>query len=370
MVDIPAGPETPKFPSKGSNKKPPLYVWMPDKKGNLVRQEASIAKKAFATLGADALVSLTEFLIQTNKQPTTSGLKTLWNTIVDGAAAQYKAGKKQTPWDVLNVVKTNTPINTGVYSLSYTQYDQQSADALLNVTARGIGFDINKLSAADRVDFASKVAAAAKESGKVTTKKTTQGGLESVTSPSTFNAATFAEQYLWAKVNIGDAKNLPTKALTSLNAIRALSMANGLTSVSPAEMTRMAIDVASGNTTIDALKLEFSNKAAIEYPIYAERLKANPGVTVTDLVSSKINAISKWWEVDPQSFNLGDGSDAANILDKAIRPDGATGKAPEMSNADFVTVLKNHPKAEATMWANDAARQSATGIARAMGFGV
>lgn len=369
-MGIPAAPETPKFAPKGSTKKPPLYVWMPDKKGNLVRQEATIAKKAFATLGADALVSLSEFLLQTNKQPTTSGLKTLWNTIVDGAAAQYKAGKKQTPWDVLNVVKTNTPITQGTYSSSYTQYDQNSADALLNLTARSIGFDISQLSAADRADFASKVAEAAKESGKVTTKKTTEGGLESVTTPSTFNANTFAEQYLWTKVNVGDPKALPTKALTTLTAIRGLVMANGLSSVSAAEMSRLAVDVASGKTNVDALKIDFANKAALEYPLYAERLKANPGVTVTDLVSSKINAVAKWWEIDPQSFNLGDGSDAANIVDKAIRPDGATGKAPEMSNADFVTILKNHPKAEATMWANDAARTSAIGIGRAMGYGV
>jgi hypothetical protein len=367
---IPAAPGVPIIAPKGSTKKPPLYVWMPDKKGNIVRKEASIVKKAFATLGSDALISLTEFLIQTNKQPTTSGLKTLWNTIVDGAAAQYKAGKKQTPWDVLNVVKSNTPIPTGVYSSSYTQYDQSSADALLNVTARGIGFDVSKLSVADRADFAKKVAAAAKESGKVTAKKTTQGGIETVTTPSLFNASTFAEEYLWTKVNIGDAKSLPTKAITSLSAIRALVRANGLSSVSPAEMTRMAIDIASGKTNVDALKIDFSNKAALEYPLLADRIKANPGVTVTDLVSSNINAVVKWWEIDPQSFTLGDGSDAANVIDKAIRPDGAVGKAPMMSNADFVTVLKNHPKAEATMWANDAARTAASGWGRAMGYGV
>jgi hypothetical protein len=369
-MSIPEAPGLPPIPPKGSNRKPPLYVWMPDKKGNIVRKEASIVKKSFATLGPSALMSLTEFLIQTNKQPTTSGLKTLWNTIVDGAAAQYKAGKKQTPWDVLNVVKDNTPIPTGVYSSSFVQYDQSSADALLNVTARGIGFDINQLSAADRADFASKVAAAAKESGKITTKKTTEGGTETVTTPSLFNASNFAEEYLWTKVNIGDAKALPTKAITSLSAIKALVNANGLSSVSPAEMTRIAVNVASGKTSIDALKIDFSNKAAIEYPIYADRLKANPGVTVTDLVSAKINAVAKWWETDANSFSLNDGSDAANIIDKAIRPDGATGKMPEMSNADFVTLLKNHPKAETTMWANDAARTSAIGIGRAMGFGV
>jgi hypothetical protein len=250
------------------------------------------------------------------------------------------------------------------------QYDQASADALLNLTAKSLGFDINLLNNADRIDFANKIAALAKESGKITQKKLSSGGTETTTTPSTFNAANFAEQYLWAKVNLGDAKTIPTKALNSLTGIKQLVRANGLTSVSAAEMNRMAVDVASGKTSLEGLKAEFSNLAALEYPLYAERLKANPGVTVTDLVSSKINAVVKWWEVDGQSFNLNDGSDAANIIDKAIRPDGATGKMPEMSNADFVTLLKNHPKAEATMWANDGARQSAIGIGRAMGYGV
>lgn len=40
------------------------------------------------------------------------------------------------------------------------------------------------------------------------------------------------------------------------------------------------------------------------------------------------------------------------------------------SMADFITTLKNSQDAEKTTWANEAARGAATGLARAMGFGV
>ena len=100
MVDIPAPPKI-VVPTKGS-KKTVTYIWMPTANGDLVKADASVIKKSFAKLPADAQVTLTEYLLGVaNKQPTNSARQALWNDIVDGAVAAFKQGQKQSPWDVL-----------------------------------------------------------------------------------------------------------------------------------------------------------------------------------------------------------------------------------------------------------------------------
>jgi hypothetical protein len=84
-----------------------------------------------------------------------------------------------------------------------------------------------------------------------------------------------------------------------------------------------------------------------------------------DLLNPAVNAIAKWLEIDPNSIDL-----TNPYLDKYARPDGAAGKTAMPSMADFITSLKNSPDAEKTTWANEAARGAATGLARAMGFGI
>jgi hypothetical protein len=57
-------------------------------------------------------------------------------------------------------------------------------------------------------------------------------------------------------------------------------------------------------------------------------------------------------------------------LDKFVRPDGTAGNVPMGSISDWVTYLKNHSNSEKAGWSKELARDSAVGVARAMGFGV
>lgn len=360
-IDIPV------IAGKGSTKKPPAYIWTIDADGKAVKMEATVAKKSFATLPESAQTALAQQLINTNVMPTTTSLKSLWDKIVDGAAAEYKAGKKSTPWDVLKIMAKNTPVNTGVTSTIFKEYDAVAANAYLNNVAATIGFDISQLSDADKADFAAKIKEASAGSGKQTTKviNPLTGESETTVTPDLFDPKAFAENWLWAKVNLGDPTKLPTTAITALTSVKKILRNNGIDELSPMEVNKLAVNLASGKVNATALQAEYSKKAAQNYPLLADRLLANPEASVMDLLSPAVSAIAKWLEIDPNTVDL-----TNPYLDKYARPDGAAGKTPMPSMADFITSLKNSPDAEKTSWANEAARGAATGLARAMGFGV
>jgi hypothetical protein len=341
------------------------YIWMPDKKGNLVKADASVVKKSFAKLPSSAQVALTQYLLTiANKQPTDTARQALWNDIVDGAIAAFKEGQKKSPWDVLDTLTKNSPAINGE-SVTYTEYDPLSAEALLGKIAETIGFDVNQLSAADKTEFFNKLNTEAKASGKTTTRKAATGGMETVVTPSLFNAKDFTESFLWAKVNFDDTTKLPSSAITQISSIKSILKANGISDLSQKEINALGVALASGKQTIDALKKDLGAKAAMRYPLFAKRLQDTPGLTVMDVVEPYVNQMAKYWEIDPNTIDL-DNPD----LDKFVRPDGTAGNVPMGSLSDWVDYLKNHPNSEKASWSKELARDSAVGIARAMGFGV
>ena len=362
--EIPAAPGTPIIINKGS-KAQKVYLWSTDAKGNIIKVESSTAKKSYALLPKETQVALTQYLIATQVVPTDSARKALWGKIVDGAIVEYKNGKQTTPVEVLADLLNNNPNVAGVTTTAKIQYDPITAEATIKNIALDIGFDTTLLTDADKADFLTKINQAAAEGTKTTQKVLTTGGYETITTPSTFNAKTFTENYLWAKVNIGDTKALPAKAFTSLSTVKNVLRNNGIDYLGDKEVNQLAINLASGVTTEAKIKTDYAAQAAKNYPLLAERLASTPGATVRDLVTPYLSAVAKWWEIDPDTIELSNPA-----VDKALRPDGTQGKAPMMSLADFTTMLKMSPEAEKTSWANESARSAATGLARAMGFGV
>lgn len=362
-----------KEPGAPSNKKkgPKItYIWMPDKDGNLVKADASVIKKSFTKLPQDAILALQEYLItvEGKASPTRAMRQTLWNSLVDGAIAAFAQGQKTSPWDVLDKLTKTTPRSGGTV-INYVDYDKVTSDAILNKAAKEIGFTegpFAQFGEQDLADFFEKLVQASKEAGKQkTTTVTKEGVTEIATKPSTFDANSFARDYLWAKVNIGDPKTLPSTVINQVTALKTLAKSNGLDYLSDKELANYAVQLSKGEINLDTLKTQFNTKAAELYPLFAERLKANPNLTVMNLAEPYVARMAKWWEVDPTTIDLSNPD-----LDKFLRPDGTAGKATMGSLADWDNYLKFHPNSEKTSWKNESARDLATGLARAMGFGV
>jgi DNA polymerase I-like protein with 3'-5' exonuclease and polymerase domains len=365
---IPEPTTTIVFPAKGS-KKTINYIWMPDKDGNLIKKDSSIVKKSFANLSKEAQRALAQYVIAVqNRQPTDAARQSVFNDLIAAAEGLYKEGKKQTPWDVLSNQIANAPKLTDT-SVTYTNYDKITSDALLQKAAKDLGFTMGSFAQfgeQDLADFFEKLTEASKAGAKQTQVVVRPDGTqETIITPASFDAASFARNYLWAKVNIGDPKTLPTTVIDSIDSLKTVLKRNGLGYLSDKEIANYAVQLGKGEVDLASLQKQFNAKAAELYPQFADRLKANPSLTVMDVVEPYVNLMAKWWEIDPNTVDL-DNPD----LDKFIRPDGTAGKVPMGSLADFTNYLKNHPNAEKTSWANDAARDLATGFARIAGYGV
>ena len=189
--------------------------------------------------------------------------------------------------------------------------------------------------------------------------------LVTTTYPSFFKPAEFAKNYVWSKVNFGEASTLGGKAVTALQSARQAVKDFNLLGVSDAEIQVAAKQIAMGKKSLEDYKAELSQKAIIEYPSLAERFKANPGLTTKDIASPVINLLATTWEVDPSTIGLDD-----ELVQGYLRPGGADGKTPPLSIAEIKRKALSSPKFETTTKANELARESATSWARALGAGV
>jgi len=345
------------------------YIWMPDKNGNLVKKDAAFVKRSFASLPKAAQAVLADYVISVqNRQPTDAARKTAFNTIIDAAIDAFNEGKKQSPWDILDIQINNAPKISGP-TVTYEVYDKITTDAILRKAARAIGFSeggFGQFGEQDLVDFFEKVQTASREGAKKTQEIIRPDGTkEIVTIPAAFDADAFAQNYIWSKVNIADPKTLPTSVLSQVDVLRKILRANGLSYLSNKEISNYALQLTKKEIQVTDLQRQFNEKAAEIYPLFGDRLKANPSLTVMDLAEPYINLMAKWWEIDASTIDL-DNPD----LDKFLRPDGTAGKVPMGSISDWINYLKTHPNAEKTSWANEAAGSLATAFARMSGFGV
>jgi hypothetical protein len=183
--------------------------------------------------------------------------------------------------------------------------------------------------------------------------------------PSYFDPKTFTKDFIWSKVNFKDEKTLGPKALDALTTARGIAKAYNLSSVSDTEIQDAAKKIASGKLTADDYKTQLAAKAAIEYPQYAERLKTTPGATVRDLVNPVLKAVADAWEVDVNSLDLND-----PFIDKLIRPDGTVGKKQPASVGEALQAAMMHSNRNKTVAENNNARDAATELSKALGFGV
>lgn len=183
--------------------------------------------------------------------------------------------------------------------------------------------------------------------------------------PSYLRPEESAKNFLWSKVNFGDAATLSGRSITALQSVRQTIKDFNLLGVSDAEALNAAKSIAMGKKTIDDYKAELSQIAQKEYPNLASRFASTPGLTTKDIASPIINMLAKEWEVDPNTIGFDN-----QIVQKWLHPTGADGKPTTYSYTDALREARNDPKWQQTTAANESARSAATSLARAFGFGV
>lgn len=183
--------------------------------------------------------------------------------------------------------------------------------------------------------------------------------------PSAFDPTEFAKDFIWQKIDFKNEKNLGAKALTALGQVRGIAKAFNLFGVSDNNIRDAAKQVAMGSKTLDAYTIELQQLAKKEYPEFADRFSIDPTLTTYDIASPIINMLAKTWEVDPTTIGF-DNPIVASYMHYA----GSDGKGKQPSYYDLLLKAKADPKYQYTQEANTNARDAASGLARAFGFGV
>ena len=252
---------------------------------------------------------------------------------------------------------------------------EAGAKQLLDSIMADIQFT-GKLSKADLADFVRKYNETANKQletviqsvrGKTTPSSTAEDikTIIKTTSPSFFDSKQFTKDYLWTKVNFADEKTLGAKALDALTTARQIAKAFNLSTVSDIEIQDAARRIATGKITSEDYKTELAAKAAAEYPQLADRFKNTPGATTRSLYNPILKAVADAWEVDVESLDLND-----PFIDSLVRPDGVVGKMPSATVGEAAQKALMHPNADKTQKQISNAKNAATSLARALGFGI
>jgi len=283
----------------------------------------------------------------------------------------------------LNVNSVNTTNNaksgTGVTTRKI-KLTTESARALMETAAESAGY-MGKFSTADIAQFIKQFdEEQALQIEKVitsTSQKETPGGttpgaidktLESTSKteyPSFFNPLQFASDWVWKKISFKDETTLGAKSLAVLAEVRGLVDKFQLMGVSDQEAKDAAYLIAKGDKTLDEYAVELQGEAAIEYPQFADRFKKNPKLTTYDIASPVINMIAETLEVDPGTIKMNN-----PIVLAYTRSAGADGKGVAPSYYDLLLKTKALPEYQKTQQANNEARDSASSLVKALGYGL
>jgi len=278
----------------------------------------------------------------------------------------------------IDAINAGPKSGTGVSTVK-TKLNIESARALMEAAAEANGY-MGKFSTADITQFMKEFdAEQARQVEKVVTStasKTTPGATpETVTAtsesvakteyPSFFKPAQFASDWVWNKISFADDKKLAAKNLAILSQVRGIIDKFQLMGVSDAEAKAAAKQIAMGKKTIADYTVELQKKASVEYPQFADRFAKDPTLTTYDIASPIINMVAKTLEVDPSTIKMDN-----SIVLAYTRYAGADGKGVPPSYYDLLLRTKQLPEYQKTQQANNEARDSASSLAKSLGFGL
>ena len=276
--------------------------------------------------------------------------------------------------------QTNNAKSGTSSSTTKTKLTTNTARALMQLAAENAGYT-GKFSTADVAQFIKEFDAeqnrqiekvVTSTAQKVTPGGTTPGAVDKAIEstaktefPSFFNPSQFAQDWVWNKVNFKDEKTLGAKSLDALAQVRGLVDSFQLLGVSDAEAKVAAKQIAMGKKTLAEYTIELQKIAMKEYPQFADRFKLDPTLTTYDIASPAIDIVAQVLEIDKKSVKL-DHPVVRAYTDYA----GPDGKGTPPSRYQLKLMAKQLPAYKETEQANNEARDSATSLGRALGFGV
>jgi hypothetical protein len=311
-------------------------------------------KKTYATLNKDQKTALIELATLMGK--TSSYAKTIWNTIVDGAASQYAiSGKQVSPWDVYSTTKANLPIGTGLESMpTVTNYVTDYTKIADGLFAQEYKKMFNRLPTAEDDlspykdaqgntltwgDALKQEASKPENQETITYIRNPDGTSRQQVTSKGFDAKVWLQQNLATNYAEAIKSGKAQAAISDVDKYNSLASEYGYQTVDPvtkklsgAAMLDLA-ELTAGTKSLDDIRSKFK-LGAIAKGYGHLQPQLDSGITLKDLASPAITAISKTLGKNPNTITLDD-----PYVQMYLKGDG---KSP-MSPAQFNSKLRQDP---------------------------
>ena len=248
--------------------------------------------------------------------------------------------------------KGSTTVAVGIYT---PELANQILDAAVSATF-GTRF---KLTAKQRKDFYTKLTAGQKQ-GTVTRYKT-KGGKSYVTTTSSFDEEAFRKKYVGTILENLIAKDddidLEGDAGAYQDTLVKYADDMGLMK-GRRELNSYVKQIVGKNRSVDDVAADMRKQAATLYTNFADRLNADPKLTVRDLVNPYLQVMADTLEIDPNTVKLTDTTIQNAISGTKLR-----------SLSDFRTDMRADTRFATTKTAKREAVDLAQSLLRSFGFG-
>lgn len=248
--------------------------------------------------------------------------------------------------------KASTTVAIGMYT---PELANQILDAAVTATF-GTRF---KLTAKQRQDFYAKLTAGQKK-GAVTQYQT-KGGKSYVTTTSSFDEEAFRKKYIGTILEgiVAKDKDIDLEGDAGSYQDTLLQYADDMGLMKGRrEINGYVKEIVGKNRSVDDVAADMRKQAAVLYANFADRLNADPKLTVRDLVNPYLQVMADTLEIDPTTVKLTDPTIQNAISGTKLR-----------SLSDFQTDMRADSRFATTKTAKREAVDLAQSLLRSFGFG-
>lgn len=328
-------------------------------KGASTYKSKSTAKASFktGTLSKSQMDSINSAYAKYGKSMGFKKASSFWDAIIDSSDGSTSPFQILAQIDAEGLDGTQGTGTGGTSTnVSIQEYDRNLSDALIDSTL--LSTFGRKASTAEKNRFFKELNTASK-AGTVT-KTTRSGGKTITTTTQKFNEKDFLGKYkgtvLEGMLSNQDDLDLGGEAGTIQDTLRKYSDDMGVIR-SDRDILSDVRRITNGEITAEDAALEVRNQSYALYGNFAERLNADPTVTIRDLMNPYIKLMADTFEQDMESISL---------TNPTIQTLLASEKPP--SYGEFYKQLRGMTEFRNTTTAQKEAATFASGLASAMGF--
>ena len=244
-------------------------------------------------------------------------------------------------------------------NIAVSMYTPELANQILDAAVTATFGSTAQLTDQQRTDFYAKLTAGQKQ-GTVT-KYTTKGDTTYATTTSSFDEDAFRKKYIGTILEniIAKDDDIDLEGEAGAYQDTLLSYADDMGLMKGRrELNSYVKEIIGGTRSIDDVAGDMRKQAGVLYANFADRLNADPKLTVRDLVNPYLQVMADTLEIDPNTVKLTDSTIQNAISGTKLR-----------SLSDFQTDMRNDSRFSTTKTAKREAVDFAQSLLRSFGFG-